>query len=27
MWHGATFLDRGTCRTVRKGLDRRKEKL
>jgi hypothetical protein len=27
MWHGATFLDRGTCRTVRKGLNRRKEKL
>jgi hypothetical protein len=27
MWHGATFMDRGTCRTVRKGLNRRKEKL
>ena len=26
MWHGATFMDRGTCRTVRKRLDRRKEK-
>ena len=27
MWHGATFMDRGTCRTVRKGLDRSKEKV
>ena len=27
MWHGATFMDRGTCRTVRKGLNRREEKL
>ena len=26
MWHGATFMDRGTCRTVRKRLDRNKEK-
>lgn len=26
MWHGAISQDSGTCRTVRKGLDRRKEK-
>ena len=25
MWHGATFLSRASCRTVRKGLNRKRE--